>query len=80
MSETITATELRRDVYRLLDQVLESGEAMTIERKGRRLLLVPAGPGRRLLGDWGYESLTDCSLEELVHTRAWAWDPEDETP
>ena len=78
MSDAITATELRRDVYRLLDRVLETGEAMTIERKGRRLLLVLAGPPRRGLGDWGYEALTDCSLEELVRTRAWVWEPEDE--
>jgi hypothetical protein len=33
----ISATELRQNVYRLLDEVLESGVPLEIERHGRRL-------------------------------------------
>lgn len=33
----ITATELRRNVYRLLDQVLDGDEVVEIERGGRLL-------------------------------------------
>ncbi|MCG8555804.1 MAG: type II toxin-antitoxin system Phd/YefM family antitoxin [Proteobacteria bacterium] len=32
-----TATDLRRDIYRLLDSVLETGKPLEIERKGHVL-------------------------------------------
>jgi hypothetical protein len=35
------ASELRQNIYRILDQVLESGESVVIERKGRRLRITP---------------------------------------
>ncbi len=40
----VTASQLRADVYRLLDQVLETGVPLEIERGGRRLRIVPAEP------------------------------------
>jgi len=33
----MTASALRRDIYRILDRVLESGEPVIIERHGRRV-------------------------------------------
>ena len=44
----VTASKLRQDVYRILDGVLETGEPVEIERKGRRLLIVPAERAKRL--------------------------------
>jgi hypothetical protein len=44
----ISASGLRADIYRLLDQVLETGEALEIERKGRVLLIAPKEQGPRL--------------------------------
>jgi hypothetical protein len=38
---TITASRLRQDVYRLLDQVLDTGKPLEIERKGHVLRVVP---------------------------------------
>lgn len=37
-----SATDLRKDIYRILDQVLETGQAVEIERKGKLLRIVPA--------------------------------------
>jgi antitoxin (DNA-binding transcriptional repressor) of toxin-antitoxin stability system len=48
MSQTVTPSQLRQDIYRLIDRVLESGEPLEIERKGRRLRLVPADSMDRL--------------------------------
>ncbi|MBI2373537.1 MAG: type II toxin-antitoxin system Phd/YefM family antitoxin [Deltaproteobacteria bacterium] len=45
----VNATELRRNLYRLLDHVLESGEPLEIERRGHRLRLVLATPEARKL-------------------------------
>lgn len=42
----ITASALRQDIYRILDRVIETGEIVEIERKGKVLQIVP--PRRRL--------------------------------
>jgi len=44
----ITASKLRSDIYRLLDEVLETGQALEIERKGRVLQILPKEAGPRL--------------------------------
>jgi len=36
----MTASKLRQDIYRLLDQVLETGEPVIVERNGRRLRII----------------------------------------
>ena len=37
----LTASQLRANVYVLLDKVLETGKPLLIERKGKRLRIVP---------------------------------------
>jgi hypothetical protein len=37
----ISASALRGNIYKLLDQVLESGQPLEIERKGRLLKIIP---------------------------------------
>jgi PHD/YefM family antitoxin component YafN of YafNO toxin-antitoxin module len=37
----VTASKLRQDVYRLLDEVLETGEPLIIERRKQLLRIVP---------------------------------------
>lgn len=36
----VTASKLRENVYRILDEVLETGVPVEIERRGRRLRIV----------------------------------------
>ncbi|MCW5891361.1 MAG: type II toxin-antitoxin system Phd/YefM family antitoxin [bacterium] len=48
MADRITASKLRENVYRILDQVLESGRPVEIERRGRTVRLVPVEPPSRL--------------------------------
>lgn len=33
----MTASKLRQDIYRILDQVIETGEPVIVERHGRRI-------------------------------------------
>jgi hypothetical protein len=40
----VRATQLRKDLYRTLDAVIETGEPVEIERKGHRLKIVLADP------------------------------------
>ena len=37
----ITASKLRENIYKVLDQVIETGVPVEIERRGRRLRIVP---------------------------------------
>lgn len=45
---TLTASKLRQDVYNILDRILETGEPVEIERKGKKLRIVPAEPRSKL--------------------------------
>lgn len=77
MTTALTATHLRKDVYRILDRILESGEAQEIVRKGRKLAIVPLEPKRRWLERRPKRRILNCTFEELVAT-SWeqAWDPD----
>lgn len=74
----ITPTELRGNLYRLLDEVIETGKPLEVERKGRviRITVEPEG-GCRL----GRLPKHDCIVgdpEDLVHMD-WShlWEGED---
>jgi prevent-host-death family protein len=62
----MTASQLRQNIYRLLDQVLDTGVPLEIERKGRKLRIVPEAPRDKL------DNLKrrDCLVgdpEDIVH-------------
>jgi len=40
----ISPTELRKNIYRILDQVLETGAPVTIKRRGKLLRISPVEP------------------------------------
>jgi hypothetical protein len=70
----ITASKLRENVYRILDQVLESGAAVEVERRGRRLRIVPVEPTRRLGRLRSRPEYLKAEPEALVHldwSREW---------
>ncbi len=67
MPRRITATELRKNIYKLLDDVLSTNTPLEVERKGRRLVISPAERVSRLDR---LEPHADCIAgdpEELVH-------------
>ena len=37
----VTLTELRRNIFRLVDQALETGEPIVVKRKGRTVTVAP---------------------------------------
>ncbi len=63
----VNPSELRKNIYNLLDQVIETGVPLEIKRKGHKLKIVPSKPVSKL------ENLKpnpDCIVgnpEELVH-------------
>jgi antitoxin (DNA-binding transcriptional repressor) of toxin-antitoxin stability system len=73
----ITASDLRRDVYKLLDRVLATGEPVEIERGGRKLYVVADSAPTRLERIKGNPDLIRGDPDELVHLN-WSghWDPD----
>lgn len=45
---TLKASSLRENIYRILDQILETGVPIEIERRGRILKISPAEPVSKL--------------------------------
>jgi len=62
----VTASHLRQDIYRILDQVLNSGKAVEIERRGRILRIVPDRKPDKL-AKLKPRKYLKCDPEELVH-------------
>ncbi|MGI8575307.1 MAG: type II toxin-antitoxin system Phd/YefM family antitoxin [Egibacteraceae bacterium] len=63
----LTASELRQNIYRLLDEVLETGVPLEIERKGRTLRIVPTESGSRLARLTAHPEAIVGDPQELVH-------------
>lgn len=74
MAYSITA--LRADLYRLLDQVLETGRPIEVERHGRRLRIAPVERGEKLGHLRPDPDLIAGEPEDLVHLD-WSdeWQP-----
>ena len=63
----VTASELRQNLYRLLDEVLESGKPLEIERNGRILRIVPAQSQSKLDRVVGREDFIVGDPADLAH-------------
>lgn len=63
----LTATELRGNIYKILDQVIESGIPVEIERRGTILKIVPAVPRNKLDNLKPRDDYLQVDPEELVH-------------
>ncbi|MCG8455339.1 MAG: type II toxin-antitoxin system Phd/YefM family antitoxin [Holophagales bacterium] len=62
----MTASQLRQNIYRALDQVLETGIPLEIERKGRILRILPVEPPSKLDNLKPREGFFRCDPDELV--------------
>ncbi len=75
----ITASQLRANVYNLIDQVIETGEPLEIERKGVVVRLVPSAPVNKLDRLTPMPGLTiDGDIDDLIYID-WSshWSPDD---
>jgi hypothetical protein len=69
----MTATEARANLYRLLDQVLETGIPLEIERNGRKLRIVADSPRSKLDALVSRPDAAVGDPEDFVHLD---WSPE----
>lgn len=77
MPRKVTATELRRNIYKLLDEVLSSNISLEVERKGKKLVISPAERGSKLDRLGTHAGCLIGDPEALVHMD-WSegWRPE----
>ncbi len=47
--KTITPTELRSNIYNLLDEILKTGVPIEVNKGGKKLRIVPVGKTNKLL-------------------------------
>jgi hypothetical protein len=62
-----SVSRLRANLYRVIDQVLETGEPVEIERNGQRLRIVPAESAGRLAALRPHPDYLRDDPESLVH-------------
>jgi hypothetical protein len=62
-----TASELRANIYKLLDQALESGRPIEVERRGRILRITPDVPVSKLGRLLRREKFIRGDAADLVH-------------
>ena len=71
----LTASKLRENIYEILDQILETGVPVEIERDGKILRIIPVEPPSKLSNLSPREYLRG-DPEDLVHVD-WTdeWQP-----
>ena len=68
--KTVTPTELRANIYKLLDEVLETGIPLEINKGNRRLRIVPVAQGQKLQNLIPRPKVIPGNPEDLV-TISW---------
>jgi hypothetical protein len=64
---SITASKLRGNIYKILDEVIETGKPVEIERNGQILRLVLAEPVPKLLNLVQRPDFIRVSAEDFIH-------------
>ena len=62
----LTASKLRQNIYRILDQILESGKSVEIVRKGKILRIEPPQKPDKFK-NLKKRKLFNCDPDDLVH-------------
>lgn len=63
----LSATELRANIYQVLDQVLATGVAATVIRHGKTIRLVPESPPSKLDALEPHPQFLTVPAEDLIH-------------
>ncbi|MCD4655026.1 type II toxin-antitoxin system Phd/YefM family antitoxin [bacterium] len=62
----MTASKLRQDIYKILDEILESGNPLEIKRRGRILRIVPEKPVSKF-DNLVKRSILNVDPEDIIH-------------
>ena len=62
----INVTKFRKNIYKLLDQVIETGIPIEIKRRGTIIKIIKTGE-RSKLNNLKKRNVMNCKPEEIVH-------------
>jgi len=71
--KTVTPTELRANIYKLLEEVLETGVPLEINKGKKRLRIVPVEQGQKLQNLVNRPDVIQGDPEDLVNI---SWEKE----
>lgn len=72
----VTATELRQNLYKILDRVAEGGEEVTIRRKGKKIRLIAAVPKKRSDRLVPHDTIIGDPDDPDFFNTPWEWNEE----
>lgn len=67
MVTRISLTKMRSDLYKIMDRVLETGVPVEIERRGRKIRIIPVAPKSKLDNLVKRPGTIIGDPEEIVH-------------
>jgi hypothetical protein len=76
MPEKMTVTALRKNLYQIIDQVLETGVSVEVERNGQQILIT-AQRTRQPLERLKRRHAIVGNPEDLVELKVAEWQPDD---
>lgn len=62
----MTATRLRHDIYNILDNIIETGIPVEVERKGGKLRIIPEKKKNKL-DNLKKRELVKGDIEDIIH-------------
>lgn len=63
----VSTTELRTNIYQLLDRVISTGETIEIKRHGQIVKIVRDTPKAKLANLKPHPDTINCTDDELIH-------------
>jgi hypothetical protein len=63
----ITLTELRADLYKVVDQIIETGVSVEVQRNGHKIKIVLADGPSKLARLTERTGVINCDPEDIVH-------------
>lgn len=72
----VSVTALRQNLFKLVDEALETGVPVEIERRGRKLLLIPQDPASKL-DRLKRRPVIQGNADDLVNLSASEWNEAD---
>lgn len=72
---TLTATQLRSNLYRIIDEIFETGKSIEVTKKGRSVLISPVPPKNKKKKKKYVDKISlieprdilNCDPKEIVH-------------
>jgi hypothetical protein len=63
----LTVTELRQNIFREIDKIIDTGQPVEIERKGRKLKIILEEKKTKLSALLKRYNVINCSDDELIY-------------